>query len=574
MDLGGDSPWGDVPSQSKRPEENEALSTAKTDQPSSQATLTTPRSPLGRGPRTPRKIGAQTTKLEAVDNSLDPLGPLGDVSFPQQEQGPIPPRKEPFANRNVRPTSSTSQSSTGAGLMDSVNLDDDDPVRPKPKNPPPVQLPPPGPESSKRQNQPSVSIEEAAKPTFEVSVGDPHKVGDITSSHIVYQVRTKTTSKAYRQPEFTVSRRYRDFLWLYNTLHGNNPGIVVPPPPEKQAVGRFESNFVESRRAALERMLNKTAAHPVLQRDGDLKIFLESETFNLDVKNKENREPDIGQNKGMFSSLGLSVGGGGGKFVEHDDWFHDRKVYLDALENQLKALMKAIDIVVQQRKGLAEAASDFSASLHSLATVELSPALSGPLEGLSDLQLRIRELYERQAQQDILTLGITVDEYIRLIGSVKNAFTQRQKSFHTWHSAESELQKRKNVHDKLLRQGKSQQDRLNQANADVADAERKVHQTRLLFEDMGRVMRNELERFEREKVEDFKSGVETFLESAVEAQKELIELWETFLLQLDAEEDTNVFYNPPTAAPGAAQSSPNKADSAQPTEGTAAEEET
>ena len=31
----------------------------------------------------------------------------------------------------------------------------------------------------------------------------------------------------------------------------------------------------------------------------------------------------------------------------------------------------------------------------------------------------------------------------------------------------------------------------------------------------------ELERFEREKVEDFKSGVETFLESAVEAQKEV-----------------------------------------------------
>jgi sorting nexin-1/2 len=107
-------------------------------------------------------------------------------------------------------------------------------------------------------------------------------------------------------------------LWLYNSLHSSNPGIIVPPPPEKQAVGRFESNFVESRRAALERMLNKIASHPILQHDGDLKIFLESETFNIDVKNKENREPDLGQSKGMFSSLGLSVGGTS-KFVEHDD---------------------------------------------------------------------------------------------------------------------------------------------------------------------------------------------------------------------------------------------------------------
>jgi sorting nexin-1/2 len=58
-------------------------------------------------------------------------------------------------------------------------------------------------------------------------------------------------------------------------------------------------------------------------------------------------------------------------------------------------------------------------------------------------------------------------------------------------------------------------------SADVGDAERRVNASRLLFEDMGRLMRSELERFEREKVEDFKSGVETFLEGAVEAQKEV-----------------------------------------------------
>lgn len=174
-----------------------------------------------------------------------------------------------------------------------------------------------------------------------------------------------------------------------------------------------------------------------------------------------------------------------------------------------------------QRKGLAEAAGDFSASLQSLAAVELAPSLSDPLDSLSSIQIRIRELYERQAQQDVLTFGIVIDEYIRLIGSVKTAFQQRQKAYHSWHNAESELQKRKATQDKLLRQGRSQQDRLNQLSADVADAERRVHQARLLFEDMGRLMRGELERFEREKVEDFKSGIETYLESAVEAQKEV-----------------------------------------------------
>ena len=295
---------------------------------------------------------------------------------------------------------------------------------------------------------------------------------------------------------------------------------MVPPPPEKQAVGRFDTNFVESRRAALERMLNKTAAHPILQHDSDLKIFLESDAFGADVKQREHKEPGLGESKGVLGSLGLGGASSGGKFIEHDDWFHDRRVYLDALENQLRALLKSIDVVVTQRKSLAESAGDFAASLHALAAVEIAPSLAGPLEGLSDLQVRVRELYERQAQQDVLTLGITVDEYIRLVASVKTAFGQRQKAYHSWHAAEAELQKRRTTQDKVLRSGKTQQDRLNQLQADVQEGERKCHQARLLFEDMGRLMRLELERFEREKVEDFKSGVETILEGAVEAQKE------------------------------------------------------
>lgn len=271
-------------------------------------------------------------------------------------------------------------------------------------------------------------------------------------------------------------------------------------------------------------MLNKIAGHPTLQLDGDLKLFLESEAFNVDIKHKERREPLPSESKGVLGSLGISVGGGN-KFVEQDDWFHDRKIYLDALENQLRGLLKAMETMVGQRKMMAEAAAEFSASLHALSTVELSHSLSGPLDALSDLQETIRDVYDRQAQQDVLTFGIIIEEYIRLIGSVKQAFGQRQKGFYAWHSAESELQKKKTSQEKLLRQGKSQQDRLNQVNADVGEAEKKVHQARLLFEDMGKSMRAELDRFEKEKVEDFKSGVETFLESAVEAQKEVSLTW-------------------------------------------------
>ncbi|KAK3325350.1 Vps5 C terminal like-domain-containing protein [Apodospora peruviana] len=536
-----EDPWADSnvgASQSSvsQPDDGAAAPPGSSSNPSAPSTSTASSSaPASSRPSrlTPRRLVAQPTRLQSVED--DPLGPLGASSAAATGDGaslpPAPPLKETQLplRTTLAAAPGVAAAKRASGPPDPHRIDDDDEdelYSPAsggggggPRRPPPVQPAQPSPVRSSMP--PGVSIEQASRPSFHITVGDPHKVGDLTSSHIVYSVRTQTTSKAYKQPEFEVKRRYRDFLWLYNTLHANNPGVVVPPPPEKQAVGRFESNFVESRRAALEKMLNKTAAHPTLQNDGDLKLFLESETFNIDVKHKERKEPALGgESKSMLSTLGINVGSTN-KFVEQDDWFHDRRVYLDALENQLKALLKALEGMVAQRKAMAEAAGDFSASLHALSTVELSPTLSGPLDALSELQITIRDVYDRQAQQDVLTFGIILEEYIRLIGSVKQAFAQRQKAFHSWHTAEAEMQKRKAAQDKLLRQGKSQQDRLNQVSAEVADAERKVHQAKLLFDDMGRLMRAELDRFEKEKVEDFKSGVETFLESAVEAQKEV-----------------------------------------------------
>jgi sorting nexin-1/2 len=132
-----------------------------------------------------RKVGVQPTLLEAVDSSFDPLGPLGDGAAtparpPIADQAPTPPQKE-VGNRIV-------QSGYGRSTVDSADHEDAAAAAIRQRGPPPVQPASGGPV---RQSQPSMSIEQAAKPIFEINVGDPHKVGDLTTSHIVYQVRTK-----------------------------------------------------------------------------------------------------------------------------------------------------------------------------------------------------------------------------------------------------------------------------------------------------------------------------------------------------------------------------------------------
>lgn len=169
--------------------------TKSTSAPLSTSASSGMRSSSGRGPRTPiRRVGAQATKLESLDNSLGPLGPLGDNgnAVLHSDQPPVPPQKEQVVTYNLRqPQLAPSQSSLSRSTLDTVDLQDDVEINTKPRMPPPVQPPQSGP--IRRDTQPSVSIEQAAKPTFDITVGDPHKVGDLTSSHTVYQVRTKVS---------------------------------------------------------------------------------------------------------------------------------------------------------------------------------------------------------------------------------------------------------------------------------------------------------------------------------------------------------------------------------------------
>ncbi len=102
------------------------------------------------------------------------------------------------------------------------------------------------------------------------------------------------------KPSFSVLRRYSDFLWLYETLSANNPGVIVPPVPEKNPfnISRFESDFIENRRLALNKCIQKIAIHPLLSKDEDFRFFLESDSFALDVS-----DTTIIHNKALISKV-------------------------------------------------------------------------------------------------------------------------------------------------------------------------------------------------------------------------------------------------------------------------------
>ncbi|KAG0343160.1 Vacuolar protein sorting-associated protein 5 [Podila humilis] len=373
--------------------------------------------------------------------------------------------------------------------------------------------------------------ENGALPWFEITVGEPQKVGDAINAYIVYKVHIKTNSTAFKSNDFTVQRRYRDFLWLYNQLTAHNPGVIVPPVSEKHALGRFQDEFVESRRIALERCLRKMTAHPMLYGDPDLKLFLESDSLVAEIKEKRQES-----SKGFMTKFGetLSSATTFTKVHETDEWFESRRTQLDVLDSQLKSLLKAIEAIIKQRKDLGLASAEFGESIVSLAGTELNKSLANSLLVLGNLKIRIKDFHDKQAHMDVLTLEHTVDEYIRTIGSIKIAFMARAKFNQNLVQAQNDLSKRKANFDKMNQPSrKTKPEKIQQLQQEITESEQRVDGCKREFDEISSLIRQEFDRFDREKVEDFKHSVEAFLASMVKHQREIVGLWENYFKALN-----------------------------------------
>ncbi|KAJ2918666.1 hypothetical protein MD484_g1721, partial [Candolleomyces efflorescens] len=361
-------------------------------------------------------------------------------------------------------------------------------------------------------------------PVFVITVDDPQKVGDPIRPFTMYTVHTRTTSPAFQKSAFSVLRRYSDFVWLYETLCHNNPGVVVPPVPEKNTFGRFEDQFLRQRRLALEKCIQKIANHPQLGKDEDLKLFLESDTFSLDIKH---RKPIPSQAKGgLLASIGSSFTGP--SFHETDEWFDKQKSYLDSLESQLRGLAKSIELVAKHRLDLSAVIGEFAQAVSDLSASDVGKQLSVALGELADVERTAQEIQSTQSEQDMSTLMATVDEYARLINSVRAAFSSRIRVFYTWKNAENDLLRTKQNHERNRAQGRVPTERLGYSLSQIAEAERRVLDSKHEYDHVCKLVKIEVARFEQERIDDFKDTLHAFLEGMISRQKELISTWENY----------------------------------------------
>ncbi|SPO29957.1 related to Vacuolar protein sorting-associated protein VPS5 [Ustilago trichophora] len=376
---------------------------------------------------------------------------------------------------------------------------------------------------------------------FTIKVGDPQRIGDPMTAHIVYTVRTHTDCPTFRSSQFSSLRRYRDFRWLHAALVQNNPGIIVPPVPEKVSIGRFAAELIEARRIGLETCINKIANHPLLQQDDDFRLFLESENFAADVKQRDAvKGPIVTPEQKTYKSWGSALLGSvvpstsslssgalsAYSFEENDEWFNEQKIYLDSLENALKGMVKSVSALSNQRKHMVQSTHDLSQVLTTLSGSSLSRSLSTCFAGLAEVKRRAMELEDVQAEADVRQLGTTMYEYERVVGSVRKAFKVRTEVWAKSARCADELRKTRSRFDKYKAanpsSGGAQFQSLLQ---EVTEAETKALDAQRLFDTVSARCKDEMERLDLERVLDFKKVIGEWLGDMVRRQEELVEEW-------------------------------------------------
>ncbi|XP_075933792.1 sorting nexin-1 isoform X2 [Anarhichas minor] len=320
--------------------------------------------------------------------------------------------------------------------------------------------------------------EEEDKDTFDVDVAvtNPEKVGDGMNAYVAYKVSTRTSLAMFRSKAFSVRRRYSDFLGLYEKLSVKQSlhGCIIPPPPEKSVVGMTKVKvgmddpssveFLERRRAGLERYLQRVVSHPSLLQDPDVRDFLEREELPRAVSTQALSGAGFLKmiNKASDAVNKMTI-----KMNESDTWFEDKFQEVENEEQQLRKLQAVVDSLVNHRKELCGSTAVFAKSMAMLGNSEDNTALSRALSQLAEVEDKMEQLHQEQAASDFFIFAELLADYIRLLGAMRGCFDQRVRAWQRWQEAQSALQKKREAEAKLLWANKP--DKLQQAKDDITE---------------------------------------------------------------------------------------------------------
>lgn len=397
-------------------------------------------------------------------------------------------------------------------------------------------------------------------------------------------LRGKKVSEEEYERTFVVKRRYSDFRWLYRQLQQTYWGYIIPSPPDKSLKNLFavsdHDKLSLKRKDLLLNMLVKIASNPHIQYDDNYLEFLtnlESQKFSEYYKIKDQEtlsyavhdpldlseiprlseyklfgkedglnfyeeakgmeteqflEKKITQalrnynsnnsslTKALFGFAKTVINDGVEnaipRYNEPDNYFDEAEDCWDSLFTELKNLDTVLRSLKESKEKSMCDLANLSDILKKVSGENVSETFNQLYYGFSHVQTSISDVLGRSSEIEKLIFSDYVQDQLRSLNNSTSIFNQRYKLGSILVLLEWIVKNKKL--GKVVLEGET-----------LKKWENRYNSVKMKWREIGVIIKRQLYEFDMNRVVEFRNCIEIYIETFKEQQKELIEIWETFL---------------------------------------------
>ncbi|XP_057955493.1 sorting nexin 2A-like [Malania oleifera] len=442
-----------------------------------------------------------------------------------------------------------------------------------------------GVESPSRESENSIVLSRLPSSSSEylnIAVSNPQKEQETSNSivpggntYVTYLITTRTNMPEFGGSEFSVRRRFKDVVTLSDRLSESFRGFLIPPRPDKNVVESqvmHKQEFVEQRRVALEKYLRRLAAHPVIKKSDELRVFLQVQgklplLNSTDVASRmldgaaklpkqlfgdsgsavalhEVLQPAKGGRDllRIFKELKQSVandwGGLRPQVIEEDKEFLEKKEKVHNLEQQLSNASQQAESLVKAQQDIGETMGELGLAFIKLTKFENETAMlnsqrirAAEMKGVATAAVKASRLYRELNSQTVRHLD-TLHEYLGLMLAVHSAFSDRSSALLTVQTVMSELS---SLHARVEKLEAASSNIFGGDRTRIRKMEELKESVRVTedakccavreYEQIKENNRSELERFDRERRDDFLNMLKGFVSNQVGYAEKIGNVW-------------------------------------------------
>ncbi|XP_027330159.1 sorting nexin 2B-like isoform X2 [Abrus precatorius] len=381
-----------------------------------------------------------------------------------------------------------------------------------------------------------------------------------SNSYVTYLITSRTNIAEFGGSEFSVRRRFRDIVTLSDRLAEAYRGFFIPPRPDKSIVESQvmqKQEFVEQRRVALEKYLRRLAAHPVIKKSDELRVFLQVQgrlplPATTDVASRvldgaaklpkqlmgesviaphEVVQPAKGGRdlmrlfKELKQSMANDWGGSKPAVVEEDKEFMEKKERIHELEQQINSASQQAESLVKAQQDMGETMGELGLAFIKLTKFENEEAVlnsqrvrAAEMKGVATAAVKASRLFRELNAQTVKHLQDTLHEYLGLMLAVHSAFSDRSSALLTVQTLLSELsslqsraEKLEAASSKIFGADKSRTRKLEELQETIRVTEDAKNVAIREYERIKENNRSELERLDKERQDDFLNMLKGFV---------------------------------------------------------------